>query len=277
MSPSVYALARAHNHLVQSPGGRAPAHCIKPLWVCTAQTLFGLAPYRRTQKHKALVGSHRTDVQARLFTHAPARAHKHLAQDPGGRAPAHCISPCVFAPHKALLGSHSTDVHRSTKPWWACTVQMYRLAHMSLSTHVPARARKRMVQSRGGEDRTEVLTISHGLLCTRSHTRAQNIRPHSHMLPPTSRIKHYTGTSSLLSHIAQSARGRALHRMYARPLLGPICMHVLHEACGRISHKSTCSRTRAILVPYTGTVRSAGSFTHVAPNKPLFYAHMFGT
>ena len=65
--------------------------------------------------------------------------------------------------------------------------------------------------------------------------------------------------------------------MYTRPLLGSICTGALHKACGRLPHKNTCSRTRAILVPCTGTVRSTGSLTHVAPNVALFHAHMLGT
>ena len=65
--------------------------------------------------------------------------------------------------------------------------------------------------------------------------------------------------------------------MYARPLLEPICTRALHEACGRIPHKNTCSRIRAILVPCTGTVRSSGLSTHVASNEALSHAHMLGT
>ena len=149
MSSSAYTPAKTHSHLVHSPGGRAPAHCVRPWWVRTAQNPFGLAPYRRTQKHKGLVGSHRIDVHA--------RAHEHIS----------------------------------------------------------ALYKTRVV----GEHRTEVLTLAHELLCTRSHTRAQgtrsHTRPHSHMLPPTSRTptrEHSTGTSSLYSRIAQSSRGGALHR-----------------------------------------------------------------
>ena len=127
-------------------------------------------------------------------------------------------------------------------------------------------------------------TPTHEHRSTRSHTRV-----HLHMLPPTSRTgstrEHCRSTSSLHTHIARSSCGRALHRSphshaqahETRLLLEPICTRALHEACGCISHKNTCSRTRAILVPCTGTVRSKGSLTHVAPNKALSRAHMLGT
>ena len=302
MSSSAHATARAHKHLVQSPGGRAPAHCIKPLWVRTAQSPFGLepysteaqspsglAPYRRTQKHKALVGLHRTDVQARSFAHVRARAHKHLVQSFGGRAPAHSMkllwvrttqSPCGIAPyrrtqkHKALVGSHHTDVQARS------------------FAHVPHEHRTPWYKARGDEDHTEVLTLAHDeLLCTRFHTRAQRTQPHSHMLPPTSRIgptqEHCTGTRSCiaLGYCTKRSWARTVQKphththelMYARPLLDPIYTRVLHEARGCIPQKNTCCRTRAILVSCTGPVRSAGSSTHVSPNEALFHAHMLGT
>ena len=153
MNSPAHAPARAHNHLVQRPYGRASAHFTKPLWVRTAQSPFGLGPYIRTQKHKALVGSNRTDVQARSFTQVPAQAHKYLVQSPGRPTPAHCIKPLwvrIAQSPSGLSPYRRTQKHRSTKPWWARTVQMYRLAYMSSSTHVPARARKHIVQSSGG-------------------------------------------------------------------------------------------------------------------------------
>ena len=49
MSSSAHAPARAQKKIVQRPGGRAPAHSIKPLWICTAQSPCGLEPYRCTE------------------------------------------------------------------------------------------------------------------------------------------------------------------------------------------------------------------------------------
>ena len=109
------------------------------------------------------------------------------------------------------------------------------------------------------------------------------------MLPPTSRAGPTENTARARAHCP-----RALHKalvgahcmeahthmhelMYARLLLEHICTRALHEACRRIPHKNTCSRTLAILVPCTGTVRSAGLCTHVAPNEALPHAHMPGT
>ena len=145
-------------------------------------------------------------------------------------------------------------------------------------------------KARGGEDPTEVLTLAHELLCTRSHTRAQSTRPHFHMLPLTSRIgptrEHCTSTSSFHSYIEQSARVRSLHRSphsHARshvrvpPARTHFHARIARKACGRIPHENTCSRTRAILVSCTDTVRSVGASTHVAPNKVLSHAHMLGT
>ena len=77
---------RSHEHI-------ARAHCIKLLWARPTQNSLGLAPYRRTQKHKAFGGSHGTYVQARSFAHVPAREHKHWVQSTGRRAPAHSIKP----------------------------------------------------------------------------------------------------------------------------------------------------------------------------------------
>ena len=51
--------------------------------------------------------------------------------------------------------------------------------------------------------------------------------------------------------------------------------HCTKRTRARIAQKPT--RTRTITCTCTGTVRSAGSSTHVAPNEALSYAHMLGT
>ena len=116
---------------------------------------------------------------------------------------------------------------------------------------------------------------AHDLIRTCSRPRAVLV-PHENTARARAHCT-YTLHKALVGVHYKEAHTHTQNIMYARPLLKPICTRALHEACGRIPHKTTRSHTRAILVPCTSTVRSAGSSTHVAPNEALSHAHMLGT
>ena len=115
---------------------------------------------------------------------------------------------------------------------------------------------------------------AHSLIRTCFRSRALLV-PHKNTPPARA---HCTRTfhKALVGEHCIEAHTHTHELMYARPLLEPICTRTLHEACEHIPHKNVYSRTRAMWVPCTGTVRSAGSSTHVAPNEALSHAHMLG-
>ena len=140
------------------------------MWARTVQTYklshlssFVHPPRTRAQKHKALVSSHRTDIQG--LAHELIYTRSRMSKE------AHC-----------------------TKPWWASTVQRYWLSHISSSAHAPihehrstpshTRAHSRMLPPTSGTRFTRehcTGTISlYTHIAQRSCGRALPRSPHSH-------------------------------------------------------------------------------------------------
>ena len=176
------------------------------------------------------------------------------------QAPAHEDKSTL---HKTFVDLYRKGVralaHKLIGTRFRTRAQKHTLSHTSPSAHTPARE----------SDWFHTITPhGHELICTHTlhkalvgtHRTEAHAHTHELIYTPSRTRAHGSSLCGLASYRCTGSRTRAhLHTLphtsssTHAPSLELICTRISHKACGRRPHRSTCSRTRTILVPHGNT------------------------